>query len=252
MIDGNINQNPTSTTLNWTRVSVSNKWAMFDTRIASETSYDGNLTVSIQPNLRFTSFALFNVTAKSVTVEVIDKVGAGSVVVYSQTKALDNSLVSNWYTYFFEEFDFLNEAFFTGIPPYKQAVVNITLNQVGTNPTKIGAIIIGQVFDLGLTRIGGSYGIRDYSTKETDEFGVTTFVERNFSKKMQMQLFVENGQLNFLNKLLVQLRAQPTAWYATDDDRFQGTTIYGYCKDWNVEIEYPNHSLISLEIEGLT
>lgn len=250
LVDGNIGHNPESTTLKWVLVSSSNKWAMFDTRVASETSYNGNLTVSIQPNQRFSSFALFNVTAKSVTVQVLDK--PGGVVVYTSTKSMSNSQVSNWYNYFFEEFDLGGEVFFTKIPPYKQAVINITFNQSGTSPTKIGAFVVGQLFDIGLTRTGGNYGIRDYSIKDTDEFGVTTFVERNYSKRMSLVLFVENGQLNFLNKLLVQLRAQPTAWYGSDDSRFQGTTIFGYYKDWNVEIEYPNHSLISIEIEGLT
>ncbi len=250
MVDGNLNQNPEASTLKWVQVSASNKWAMFDTRVSSQTSYNGNLNVTIQPNKNFSSLALFNVTAKSVTVQILNK--PGGVVIYSKTKELYNSQVSNWYSYFFEEFDLGDEVFFTSIPPYPKAVINITLTQVNTNKTGVGAIVVGQLFEVGLTQTSGTYGIRDYSIKDTDEFGVTTFVERNFSKKMQLQLFVENGQLNFINKLLVQLRAQPTAWYATEDDRFQGTTIYGYYKDWNVEIKYPNHSLISIEIEGLT
>ena len=254
LIDSNLNFNPETSALKWVRVSASNKWAMFDTRIASETSFAGNLTVSIQPNQRFTSFSLFNVTASAVQVEILDKpLAEGGVVVYSQTKSLRNSLVSNWYAYFFEEFDMLNEASFNNVPPFKQAVINITLIKAPSDTyTRIGAFIVGQLFDAGLTRYGASYGIRDYSVKETDEFGVTTFVERNFSKRMNTTVFVENGQLNFLNKLFIQLRAQPTVWVASTDNRFQGTTIFGYLKDWNVEIEYPNHSLISIEIEGLT
>ena len=254
LIDGNVGQNPESTTLKWVQVSSSNKWAMFDTRIASETSFAGNLTVSIQPNQRFTSLSLFNVTAIAVQVEILDKpLAEGGVVIYSQTRSLSNSLVSNWYTYFFEEFDLGSEVFFHNVPPFKRAVINITLIKAESDTyTKIGAFIAGQLFDTGLTRYGASYGIRDYSIKDTDEFGVTTFVERNFSKRMNATVFVENGQLNFLNKLFIQLRAQPTAWVASTDNRFQGTTIFGYLKDWNVEIEYPNHSLISIEIEGLT
>ena len=254
MIDGNIGQNPESTALKWVQVSASNKWAVFDTRIASETSFNGNLTLSIQPNQRFTSFALFNVTANAIQVEILDKpLASGGVVIYSETRNLNNSLVSNWYNYFFEEFDLASEAFFSNVAPFKQAVINITLIKADSaTHTRVGAFLVGQLFEVGGTRQGASYGIRDYSIKETDEFGVTNFVERNFSKRMNTTVFVENGQLNFLNKLFVQLRAQPTAWVATTDDRFQGTTIFGYVKDWNVEIPYPNHSLISIEVEGLT
>lgn len=254
LIGSNLNFNPETSELKWGRVSASNKWAMFDNRVASETSFAGNLTVSIQPNQRFTSFSLFNVTALAVQVEILDKpLADGGVVIYSQTRSLSNSLVSNWYTYFFEEFDLGGEVFFHNVPPFKQAVINITLIKAASaTHTRIGAFITGQLFNAGATRQGASYGIRDYSVKETDEFGVTTFVERNFSKRMNAVLFVENGQLNFLNKLFAQLRAQPTAWVASTDNRFQGTTIFGYLKDWNVEIEYPKHSLISIEIEGLT
>lgn len=251
LIDGNIGQNPESTTLKWVQVSSSNKWAMFDTRVASETSFEGNLTLSIQPNQRFTSFVLFNVTANAIRVEILDK--PGGVVIKSETRSLNNSLVSNWYNYFFEEFDLGSEAFFTNLTPLKRAVIKITLiKSASATHTRVGAFLVGQLFEVGGTQQGASYGIRDYSIKETDEFGVTNFVERNFSKRMNTTVFVENGQLNFLNKLFVQLRAQPTAWVATTDDRFQGTTIFGYVKDWNVEIPYPNHSLISIEVEGLT
>lgn len=250
LIDANTNQNPESTTLKWSNLGASNKWAMFDTRVASQTEYAGTLTLSVQPMQVFTSFSMFNVSAKSVHVQVLDR--PGGVEVYSRTQSMDNTQIASWFTYFLEEFDLGDEVTFDDIPMYKQAVINITITPITGLSSKVGAFVVGSVFDIGMTQYGSSYGIRDYSVKETDEFGVANFVERNFSKRMQVQLMVNNGQLNFLNKLFVQMRARPTSWRATADDRFQGMTIFGYCKDWNVEVEYPNHSLISVEIEGLT
>ncbi len=250
LIDSNVNQDPESTTLKWSNLGASSRWAMFDTRVASQTECTGALTISVQPMQVFTSFSMFNVSAKSVHVQVLDR--PGGIEVYSKTKSMDNTQIASWFTYFLEEFDLGDEVTFDDIPMYKQAVINITATPITGLSAKIGAFVVGSVFDIGMTQYGSSYGIRDYSRKETDEFGVATFVERNFSKRMQVQLMVNNGQLNFLSKLFVQMRARPTSWRATSDDRFQGMTIFGYCKDWNVEVEYPNHSLVSLEIEGLT
>lgn len=248
LISSNTGNIPELEPTKWVQLQASNKWAMFDSQVSSATTFNGNLQVVIKPNEYFTSIALFNVSALNCSISITN--GIGGETIFESSKVLDKTFISNWYSYFFEEFDIGDELVFDGVPPYKNAVITVTL--YGMSKTSVGVIVIGQKIEIGKTRNGLNYGIRDYSVKETDEFGITRFVERNFSKRMSPAVFVENGQLNFVGKVLTGLRATPSAWIATEDSRFQGTTIFGYVKDWNVEISYPQHSLISIEIEGLT
>ena len=246
LTNGNVNQNPETTLLQWVNIGPSNKWSMFDTQVSSQTESTGNLTFSIKPGQSINSLALFNVEGKSIHVQVLDAPLGNEI--YSRTISLDTTFIQDYYSYFFDEFTYKQEAVLKDIPPYIECVVNVTLT--GTR-TKVGGTVFGTLIQIGETQQGLSYGIRDYSIKETDEFGVTSFVRRNYSKRMNPSVFVNNGRLNYIGKLLADLRAKPTAWVAVDDERFEGTIIYGYYKDWNIEVPYPNHSLISIEIEGL-
>lgn len=246
LVNGNVNQNPENTLLQWVNIGPSNKWAMFDTQVSSQTVSNGNLTFTLKPGQAINALTLFNIEGASVHVQVLDDAAGNEI--YNKTINLDSTFIQDYYSYFFDEFVFRQEVMINGIPPYIKCVINVTV--IGTQP-KVGSIITGTLVQIGETQQGLSYGIRDYSTKETDEFGVTTFVRRNYSKRMNPSVFVNNGRLNYIGKLLTDLRAIPTAWVATDDERFEGTIIYGYYKDWNIEVPYPNHSLISIEIEGL-
>lgn len=249
LVDSNTNQNPESTTLQWVKVSPSNKSAMFDMQISSQTITTGNLEVSIKPGKAVNCLTLFNLSGLEVTLQVLDTVGGTEI--YNKTVGLDGTYIQDWYSYFFDEYSFRQEVVFNGIPPYLDCVINLTVTPGTGGEAKVGSFVTGTLVQIGETQQGMSYGIRDYSLKETDEFGVVSFVQRNFSKRMHPTVFVNNGRLNYVSKLLTNIRAKPTAWMATTDDRFEGTIVYGYYKDFNIEVPYPNHSLISIEIEGL-
>ena len=143
------------------------------------------------------------------------------------------------------------EAVFYNIPPYNSGVVEVTITAPSGHLVAIGSCSVGTVIDIGSTQYGLNYGIRDYSLNKTDEFGNTEFVERAFSKRMSMTLFIPNSRLNYVTNTLQSLRAIPTVYIGVDDTQYQGTIVFGFLKDWNIEIAYPNHSLISAEVNGL-
>lgn len=251
LIADNLNKQPDTNPASWLDLGASNKTAMFDIQVNTQTISTTSLTVSFQPGSSFNAVSFLNLIGSTITVNVKDS-PTGSVV-YTETINLDNSTtnVIDWYTYFFEDFDIRTEVVFQNIPPYVNGVVEVIISGGTSAAVAIGTCSVGTMIELGDTQYGMSYGIRDYSIKDTDEFGNTRFIQRAFSKRMSPKLMVENTRLNYVGKTLENLRATPTVYIAVDDPIYGGTIVFGFLKDWNIEINYPSHSMISVEVDGL-
>lgn len=251
VVTDNLNKQPNLHPKSWLLIGPDNKMSMFDNQVNTQTTATESLTVVFQPGKSFNTVAFLNIVGSVISVVVKD--GIGGNVLYSSSTNLDSSFVTvmDWYTYFFEDFDFRTEAVFHNIPPYNSGVVEVTITAPSGHLVAIGSCSVGTVIDIGSTQYGLNYGIRDYSLNKTDEFGNTEFVERAFSKRMSMTLFIPNSRLNYVTNTLQSLRAIPTVYIGVDDTQYQGTIVFGFLKDWNIEIAYPNHSLISAEVNGL-
>lgn len=249
LIASNLNKQPDINKTSWLDIVPSNKTAMFDNQVNTQTVGTTSLNVVFQPGSPFNSIAFLNLQGSMINVKVKDS-PTGSIV-YEQNASLDGSIITDWYTYFFEDFDIKTEVTFQNIPTYSSGVVDVTVTAGTGAMVAIGSCSVGNLIDLGGTQYGMGYGIRDYSIKETDDFGNTVFVERTFSKRLSPNIFVENSRMNYVTKTLEKLRATPTVFISTDDPRFDGTITLGFIRDWNIEISYPEHSMLSMEIEGL-
>lgn len=242
----NIGNTPETSPLWWVDVAPTNRWAMFDGEINTKTSATTSIEIEIQPGL-VTGLALLELdNATSVTVEMRD---GDDQVVFSQSTDLDGSLVNDWYTYFFEPFSLRTDFVITNLPAYGEGVITVTISGSGT--VSCGYCLIGETINLGTTGYGAQSGIIDYSKKDTDEFGVTTFVRRHYSRRMSAPITMPNGRLPYLHRTIAGLRATPCLWVGSEEESFSPLIVYGYYRDFAVEITYPTESLCTLEIEGL-
>lgn len=178
-------------------------------------------------------------------------VGSAGPVVYSRTVNLDVTIVADWYQYFFGESTQLGEAVFVDVPPYASSQLSVSIH--GDSSVAVGSLAFGSAYDLGETQFGASAGITDYSIKETDEFGTVTFVPRPFAKRMTAQMQLDTAQINAVQRILAGVRAQPCVWVGDDNvDLFAPLVVFGWYRDFSIEVAYPTTSLVTLEIEGLT
>ncbi len=238
---------PESDTVNWLDIAPSNKWAMFDGEISTATTKSTSLTVVLKPGY-VNSLALFGLVGSNLAVTVRDAL-AGNIV-YTLSQDLDGTIIADWYQYFFEPVVQLAEVVLTDLPPYGDAHITVALT--GTGTVECGICLVGTFYTLGDTQYGASVGIIDYSRKVTDEFGVTTFVRRAYSKRMSAKLMLDNVQMNKVQRVLADLRATPCAWIGADDVTYAPLVVYGFYKDFSIEVAYPTASYCSLEVEGLT
>jgi hypothetical protein len=103
--------------------------------------------------------------------------------------------------------------------------------------------------DLGGTLINPALGINDYSRKETDDFGNTSLVERSFSKRMGVKLVLGNADVDRVHAALSAVRATPILWLGSG--RYSAMLVYGFFRDFEIDIAYTRHSYCTLNIEGM-
>lgn len=237
-------QSPDVDAANWIRVGPTNRWRMFDRATGTASSGTDSITVTIAPGM-VRGLALLDVDANSVTVTMTN---AGSTV-YSRTISLNTGYgVNDWDTYFFADIVRKKTVVLTDLPPYSTGQITITVNGSGT--VSVGTVAAGSVFQIGRPRHGMSLGITDYSVKSTDAYGTTTVTQRAFAKRMTVPVVVKRADVDEVARRLALIRATPVVWIASTD--YDQSIIYGFFKEWSMDVAYPDFSFCSLTIEGLS
>lgn len=232
---------------NWTEVSSTNRFKMFNDVVQEQTTQANIIDVSITPAVVTTAIAAINVDCATITVTMTDPLEG---VVYDQTFSMTSySGITNWYDYFFTAINRKKELSVLGLPPYASAVIDVTFNDSGET-AKVGALVLGTSATIGDSQYGASFGIIDYSTKEVDAQGRTTVTAGTYSDEADIDVVIETGRFAEVKKILTDLRTTPSVWIA--EDNTEGTIIYGYYREFDVLLTGPVVSMCTLSIEGLT
>lgn len=249
--DNNTNKNPATETLWWVEVGPTNRWAVFDTSVSTQTAQSTNITYTLEPGVAVNTLAVLNISAASELNITMTSASQGSPgIVYSETVDLSSyPLVSDWYSWFFGTRQQPTQFIATNLPAYPDAI--IVLELLGSADLAVGVVAFGQQqrFGRGI-RLGARVGIQDYSRKETSEFGETILVQRAFAKRANFDLFINKNEVDQLQNYLSSIRATPALWIGSSE--FESTTIFGFYKNFDILIAYPEHADCELEIEGLT
>jgi hypothetical protein len=229
--------------VNWLEVGSTNRFRMFDDANESQTTRAENIQVTLTPGTLVDSAAFLNIDGDSIRV-VIENTA------YDRTVSLRDRTTVDWYAYFFEPFVVKTEVVFRDFPLLANNVVNFTLTKAG-GIAKMGVAILGLSKNIGSTELGARIGIIDYSTKNTSIFGNTTVIKRAFSRRMEVDIFMDAAQVDEVQRLLSDLRSTPIVWIGAGN-AYGALIIYGFYRNFDIVITYFNNSKCRLEIEGLT
>ena len=114
-----------------------------------------------------------------------------------------------------------------------------------------GTLLAGRMFDVGTTLVGPGIGIVDYSKKTTNDFGVTTLVERPFSDRTTLRAKVESKRVDVIKATLAAIRAIPTLFIGDPD--VDSLIIYGWAKSFDIDLQLKTglNADVSFELENL-
>ena len=252
------NTNIDATSPQWIEFSATNRWKAFDLKIGDQVSQTSSIQYVITPGQIVKAIAFMNIEANSMTF-TLDPTDP-AVSTYSKSETLISVLgIVDAMSYFFNAIQYTTEVAYTDLP-LASGVMTITLTSSGT--AKIGEIIFGDIEKLGLTEYSPSISITDYSKKETDVFGNYQILQRAYSSRMSIDMWLPPALVDTLKRTLVLIRATPVVWIGADDpvltsptygeSMYSSMVIYGFYKSFNIVISSMNSSACSLEIEGLT
>ena len=231
----------------WLDIGPTNRWAMFDKVVGTATSGTSPLTVVLTPG-QINSIALQGLVAESVQVIVKDTVSG--TVVFDQTIDLEFAQITDFYEWFFEPFEVRSDAVLTNIPPYPDCEVTIIVS--GATTVKVGLLVVGNSYEIGDTQYGAQIGILNFSVKSTDAFGNTTITPRGYARRMDIKVWMPAIYLNRTYQLLSELKDTPCIWIATDTSGYESMIVYGFYRDFTIDIAYFSTNVCNLQIEGLT
>lgn len=239
LADSNRGKALTDTT-GWLPLGATNRWAMFDKAVGSQTTAPDAVSVTIATGALINTVAVLNVSGSSVTITQPD---SG----YSRTKSLVTHNVLNWYDYWFQEPLWVGDACFDDVPPYIGASLTVTVNSPG-NDAGIGCLVVGKAKFIGTTQWGLRAGILSYSTDEKDKFGNVRLVKRDSAKKMTFDVEIPRG---YEDEVFRYLRSvENTEMVAIASTNWSMTMSYGYLGQWEVPLEI-NTKTMPVEWRGL-
>jgi hypothetical protein len=243
----NVGNNPVSSLTDWIEVGPTNRWRLFDTSNSTVTSAADSMFYELQTGAVVNAVALLNVNAYSVRVRMTDPVDG---VVYDKTTSLLGSIPSpDWYDFFFALVSPVDTHVALDMPSYADATLRVDL--FGDGLVSCGILMFGYQLRMGEgVEHGARVGIQDYSRKERNEFGDTVLVQRAFARRAELSMMVRNGAVDGVMTQLSRLRATPVLWVGYE--RLSALTVFGFFKDFEIDIAYPTHSECTLSIEGLT
>ena len=252
LLGSNVGNDPTvaSTPTYWIEVGPTNRWAPFDTSISTSVVKATSITYTLVPGTPINMLAILNINNGTQATVTINSPSQSPTLVYTKTIALNSlPLVVGWWSWFFGSRVVQTQAIFDDIPPYSDGIFTITIE--GGADLSVGVIMLGQqqTFGLGI-KYGARVGIQDYSRKETNDFGDTVLVQRAFAKRANVDLFLQKFEVDSIQRELSRIRATPVLWILSND--YESTTLFGFYKNFDILINYPEHADCTLEIEGLT
>lgn len=230
----------------WADVGPSNRWAMFDGVVGTQTQATDLISVQLAPGL-INSVVLMEVEATEAEITLTN----GGVVEYSAVLDLDATVIIDYYDYFFTEYVQRTEAVVIDIPPFEAGIVTIDIR--GTGTVKCGLCTLGVAHSLGdLQADDAAGGFIDYSVKETDDNGQTRIIEKPFARTIEGRGALDDFEYNRIHRLMTKQRAKPGVLVALPDNSLYDFMIsYGICAEFKLLPQHPEHGYTVFRWEGL-
>lgn len=235
----------------WQVISATNKWKLFDKKPSNQASGTDEIVVRLVNSTDFiTGVGLIEVDAAEVSISVKDEPGGN--VVYSDTyPMLDDSVVGDWYEYYFAPLTETSEALFLDIPPYIGSEVEITITRTGGTP-KCGQIVLGDLRDFGVTMAGGTrFSGIDFSFIEQDDFGDLTTVVRAATRLSDFDAFVSSARAAVFDRMMRSLRGGRPALWIGDGSPNKAAVNYGFYRNYSMAYQSADYGIFTINVQGI-
>lgn len=248
---GNLNKDPTS--LNnqvgavvwWTDFGPTNRYAMFDGEVNTQTTADTSLTVVIHPG-GFNAFWVGALDADSFSLVVKDAPGGN--VILSQSGDLEGSAPGDYDEYFFDDFAPQTDFIISNIDQYVDAELSFTISKT-SGLVKCGVLTLGSMKRLGKTQRGAKAKPRTFSYIDTDKFGKTKIVRRKKTTDMTASAVVGLADARIAQAVLTEVLDVPALIVAAEGIDYSGLRNFGLISG-EISYDSPQECLMTINVLG--
>jgi hypothetical protein len=230
----------------WYDAGPTNPWAMHSLLYPDTPTVNAlEIENTIQVSGRATGLGLFKLagaTALQVTVQ------AEGETVYDETiSLLDDDVVTDFWTYLFEEFEYRTDLVVLGLPDYSDPL--ITLSLTGPGDVTCTNCVIGPERYVGIPAKGAKAGMNSFSRKQANELGKTELIKRRTAKLMTLDFLLERSRAARIYRLYERLDAQPIVFVGNSTD--EPLIVFGFWKAFDKTYAHDNYVTYAATIEGL-
>lgn len=229
----------------WRTIGPTNPYKFLDDKVHTQTAAPEGateLTITVPYKRPATGFGMLNVTAAEATATLRDVDGN---VLWTRERSLMEGTYG-CYRYFFDPFRYVRDAVEVGLPPYSGT---LTLTLRGARPA-IGMIVVGESVQLGVTRYGPSFGFKDYSVSNADDFGNLTYLERKKAKIGTFTVYIRPEELDYVYFRVMEIGKRPTLWMGDDGAGFQSMLVFGRLKEFDPTLSAYSQGEATFDLEG--
>ena len=250
--DPSVEANTSGTDKKWRILGATWPYKMLDYFVETQTvGTEGTPLTFTVPFDHANSFALFNLSADTVTVKITDGPG-GDGVLFEETIEMVTDIGSySLYDYCFSRIKNTTDIVRSDIVYGVGGTLEVTV-VAGTQTPSVGHVVVGVALQIGKTKFNAESRVTDYSKKTVDDFGVATLVPRSFAKRTSLPIYLHPDQSDYVAGILTSLRSRPCVWVGDNrDDGYNALTVFGWIEDWRSVYSGPNEQQLSVDIQGL-
>lgn len=230
----------------WIDVGPTNKYAMFDGLITTQTAAASPLVITLRPGA-FNNFSMFAIDADTFSVTVKD--APGGAVIYSEgTTQLEGSMPGDYYDYFFETYKPLTQFSRSNIEPYSASEITLTLTKA-SGPVKLGMFAIGDLRPIGIPQRDTKVEPQDFSYFKQDAFGNSTVKKRANATGMSISCVMDIEEAGPVLDTVKEVLGVPVVVVGSTKMMYEWLTVFGLVSASMTPNPYP-YVTISLTVKG--
>lgn len=226
----------------WLDMGPTNRWAMFDKQIETQTTHPSEIRIEIPMTGRFDTLALLNVSAAKVNVTL----KKGELELYNEDhKMTSYAGIANWWDHYFNRVQRKRVLYLTDLPIITGLTLIVTIT--GTN-VAVGHLAHGRKRHFGDTMRGAQLGYLDYSEYGVDTFGRRRVIVRDYKDTGGFDVVVAKPYVDSTRQAILDSRGQPSLICASD--QYQSMIYFGLITSANITVAYAHESILRCQVEG--
>lgn len=246
--EGNEGNQPDISPDDWGRYGSTRRWAPFDDSVSTAALSEDGYTCSFRVSSRFEAIALFGLRGSRVQVRIFNK--SDELIFEREEDLRGNRLTTGWKSYFFGEFSPRRDVVLRNIPPFGRGLL-VEVEVFGVGLTGLSEISVGMVLDFGCVEFGVTHGTRTWHRVQASPFGDELLQRVASAKRNNPQIRIPKRKHRAITGWLTDLESKVAVYIGSDDPDYEALIVHGYLEKWEILIDYPTYSLVSLNINGL-